>query len=98
MLFEHKVFSNPDRRIFFALALVSVSMMAYAQSDPGPRAGAPGAGGVIAGLTVKEGKFFDAGTDAFTEVNDVRGTITADAPFGLGLIKAISVHSWGWIR
>ena len=30
MLFEHKVFKIPDRRIFFALALMCASIMAYA--------------------------------------------------------------------
>jgi CxxC motif-containing protein (DUF1111 family) len=46
-----------------------------AQTDPGVRGGAPGAGGQITGLTVKEGKFFTAGQDAFEEVASVLGTI-----------------------
>jgi len=43
--------------------------------DPGPRGGAPGAGGPIAGLTTREGQFFAAGQDAFLEVQSVQGTI-----------------------
>src|ERR1051325_10325165 len=51
--------------------LAGLSGVANAQTDPGPRAGSPGAGGPIAGLTVKEGKFFDSGLDAFSEVDGV---------------------------
>src|SRR5262249_15257170 len=54
-----------------------------AQTDPGPRAGAAGAGGAIAGLTVKEGKFFDAGLDEFTEVASAIGSVPNTEP-GLG--------------
>jgi len=57
--------------------------MLLAQSDPGVRGGAAGAGGHIAGLTVKEGKFSDTGLDAFTEVQSVQGTI-AGTEEGLG--------------
>ncbi len=65
------------------LLLVFASTMAYAQPwDPGPRAGVSGAGGQIAGLGVKEKKFFDAGFAAFTEVNDVVGTIGGDPGLG----------------
>jgi CxxC motif-containing protein (DUF1111 family) len=50
--------------------------------DPGPRAGAAGAGGVVSGLTVKEQKNFDDGAGAFAEINDVSGNLTGD--LGLG--------------
>src|SRR5215813_2362037 len=43
--------------------------------DPGVRGGAAGAGGQLAGLTIKESKFSDAGLDAFTEVQSVDGSI-----------------------
>lgn len=46
-----------------------------AQTDPGPRGGAAGAGAVIPGLTIKEAKFFDSGLDAFTEVASVTGSV-----------------------
>ncbi len=59
------------------------SLTAAAQTDPGVRTGAASAGTVINGLTVKEGKFFSSGLDAFTEVASVAGTIPATEP-GLG--------------
>ncbi len=46
-----------------------------AQTDPGPRSGAAGAGGAIAGLTTKEAKFFSAGLDSFNEVASVTGSV-----------------------
>src|SRR5689334_14124591 len=51
--------------------------------DPGVRGGDSGAGSPIAGLSVKEGKFFQAGLDAFSEMQSVRGTI-AGTEAGLG--------------
>src|SRR5262245_44952622 len=51
--------------------------------DPGVRAGVAGAGAPISGLTIKEGKFFDAGLDAFSETQSVAGTIP-DTEAGLG--------------
>jgi CxxC motif-containing protein (DUF1111 family) len=48
-------------------AVSGVSTLALAQTDPGPRGGPAGAGSAIGGLTVKEGKFFDFGLDAFAE-------------------------------
>src|SRR5438094_2966037 len=59
--------------LVFSLALGSGMLLA--QTDPGVRGGAPGAGGQITGLTIKEGKFSDTGLDAFTEVQSVQGTI-----------------------
>src|SRR5437667_6134433 len=67
--------------LVFSLALGSGTLLA--QSDPGVRGGAPGAGGQITGLTVKEGKFSDTGLVAFTEVQSVQGTI-AGTEEGLG--------------
>jgi len=54
-----------------SFAVLGVSSWALAQTDPGPRGGPAGAGNAIAGLTVKEGKFFDSGLDAFAEPEDV---------------------------
>ena len=66
-----------EKRLLFAvictLALVIAPTRALAQTDPGPRGGAAGAGGAIAGITVKEGKFFDAGLESFGEVASVYG-------------------------
>ena len=54
------------------LALLFLGILPlYAQTDPGPRAGAAGAGGAIAGLTTKEGKFFSDGQSRFAEVDTV---------------------------
>jgi CxxC motif-containing protein (DUF1111 family) len=63
------------RRAAVALAMVLAPTLTYAQIDPGPRGGAAGAGAKIAGLTVKEGKFFDAGLDEFGEVQSVTGSV-----------------------
>src|SRR5512138_1413293 len=59
----------------FAVGLLVFSAVTFAQTDPGVRGGASGAGGQIAGLSVKEGKFFTSGQDAFAEVASVLGTI-----------------------
>src|SRR5262249_24947239 len=61
----------------------ATAAIAIAQTDPGVRGGAAGAGSAIGGLTVKEGKFFDAGRDAFTEVDSVTGSV-ANTEQGLG--------------
>jgi len=55
--------------------LTFAAATAIAQTDPGVRGGAPGAGGQIAGLTVKESKFFNSGLDSFAEVASVLGTL-----------------------
>src|SRR5262249_843516 len=58
----------------FALAFLCMASL-LAQSDPGPRPGAAGAGSAIGGLTVKEAKFFDSGLEAFNEVASVTGSV-----------------------
>src|SRR5262245_65122448 len=72
-----------DRAIVFAFAIAIMPAIANAQTDPGPRGGAAGAGAPIPGLTVKEGKFFDAGLDEFQEVQSVNGSV-ANTEEGLG--------------
>jgi CxxC motif-containing protein (DUF1111 family) len=52
-------------------ALFSSALIMNGQTDPGVRGGAAAAGGVIAGLTVKEGKFFSDGQSRFAEVDTV---------------------------
>src|SRR5262245_61967153 len=52
-------------------------------TDPGVRGGPAGAGGRLAGLTVKEGKFFDVGLDEFNEVQSPTGSTPGTEP-GLG--------------
>jgi CxxC motif-containing protein (DUF1111 family) len=58
-----------------AVALSIAASAALAQTDPGPRGGAPNVGGRIAPLTLKEGKFFDAGLQSFTEIASVTGEV-----------------------
>ena len=76
-------------KVMFSLVALLVAAMAvileaqFTATDPGVRGGAPGAGGAIPGLTVKESKFFDAGLDAFQEVDSVSGTIPGTGS-GLG--------------
>src|SRR5438876_2244329 len=69
--------------LFLSLALGAAMQLTSVPADPGVRGGAPGAGGPIAGLTLKEGKFFATGQDAFVEVQSVQGAI-AGTEVGLG--------------
>ncbi len=62
------------RMTCFGLTL-SLSLMLQAQTDPGPRGGAPGAGGPLSGLGNKESQNFSRGLDAFQEVASVTGSI-----------------------
>ena len=52
--------------------------------DPGVRAGAPGAGGPIAGLGADELAAFNAGLDFFKEVDSVSGAVEGEEGEGLG--------------
>jgi CxxC motif-containing protein (DUF1111 family) len=68
----------------FAFLFATMLMAADGNlSDPGPRAGNAGAGGRIAGLTVKETKFFDGGLGEFLEVQSPTGS-DGDSEAGLG--------------
>jgi CxxC motif-containing protein (DUF1111 family) len=62
-----------------ALATVAIVTLgagvSYAQSDPGPRGGAAGAGGAFPALSAAEKAFFAAATEVFAEVDSVSGTI-----------------------
>jgi CxxC motif-containing protein (DUF1111 family) len=70
-------------KISKAFVCLTFAAVGFAQTDPGVRSGAPGAGGPIAGLTAKEGKFFNSGQDAFQEVASVLGTVP-NTEAGLG--------------
>jgi CxxC motif-containing protein (DUF1111 family) len=52
--------------------------------DPGPRAGAPGAGSASPGLTAAELTTFEEGQEDFEEIDSVSGTIEGEAGSGLG--------------
>src|SRR5262249_13752763 len=77
------MFQHARTIVVLLLGLLVVTSAAQAQTDPGVRRGAAGAGGPIAGLTVQEGKFFSSGQGAFLEVDSVRGTISGTGS-GLG--------------
>jgi CxxC motif-containing protein (DUF1111 family) len=55
-----------------------------AQSDPGPRGGAAGAGGAFPGLDANERAFFNQALDRFKEIDSVSGTAPGEAGVGLG--------------
>ena len=61
---------NP-RKGWKSLVYVAFAGVCLAQSDPGPRGGAAGAGGAIAGLTAGESAFFTQATSVFNEVETV---------------------------
>src|SRR5262249_45608257 len=52
--------------------------------DPGPRAGAPGAGSAFPGLTAAENTAFADGQEDFEEVDSVSGTVAGEDGSGLG--------------
>jgi CxxC motif-containing protein (DUF1111 family) len=66
-----------------AWGFLAVSASVLAQTDPGPRGGAAGAGGPIAGLTDKEASYFAEGEESFQEVASVTGSVPDTEP-GLG--------------
>jgi CxxC motif-containing protein (DUF1111 family) len=53
-------------------------------TDPGPRAGAAGAGGALATLDGDETAFFTAARAVFAEVDSVSGTLSGEIGAGLG--------------
>ena len=67
-----------------ATALACLSAPAFAQTDPGVRAGTPGAGGHLDGLTADEIAFFTGARTVFQEVDSVSGTIPNQTGSGLG--------------
>jgi CxxC motif-containing protein (DUF1111 family) len=75
--------SGKGTALAFACATVLMAAADNNPTDPGPRGGTAGAGGRMAGLTVKEAKFFDFGLEEFEEVQSVDGSV-ADTEEGLG--------------
>jgi CxxC motif-containing protein (DUF1111 family) len=70
--------------ITIILAALFAGRTAAAQSDPGPRGGAAGAGAAVAGLTTNQLTNFNAALDVFAEVDSVKGTIAGEDGVGLG--------------
>jgi CxxC motif-containing protein (DUF1111 family) len=71
------------RQVLILTTLFSLTLALPAQTDPGVRAGAAGAGTPVAGLTNIELNVFNSGLDAFQEFQSVTGTI-AGTEAGLG--------------
>ena len=67
-MYLHKCFTKSLR---ISLVIVGIAGSSWAQTDPGPRGGAAGAGGPIAGLTTNQGAFFSDGLVRFNEVDGV---------------------------
>src|SRR2546430_4845527 len=65
-------------------ALVLIATCAFAQTDPGVRGGAAGAGGPIPGLDATQLATFNAALDTFKQVNSVSGTLSGEPAEGLG--------------
>jgi len=64
--------------------LVLLTATLHAQKDPGPRGGAPGAGGAFPTLNDNELGFFNQTAMRFLEVDSVAGTIPGEDGEGLG--------------
>src|SRR5205823_8014029 len=79
-----------NRRVTpLALMLVLLfPLQNFAQVDPGVRGGAAGAGAPLASVTANNPanilSFFQKGTEAFSEIDSVRGTIVGEEDAGLG--------------
>jgi CxxC motif-containing protein (DUF1111 family) len=65
-------------------ALILMALGCLAQTDPGVRGGAAGAGGPLAGLTTGQLNQFNAGKTAFMEIDSVSGTVGGEPGLGLG--------------
>jgi len=68
----------------FAFSMVLIPGTVAAQHDPGPRSGAPGAGGALSGLGPDLQSFFNDAMVDFMEVDSVSGTISGEGGSGLG--------------
>ena len=76
------------RPLVYLLMWLGPALMLSAQSDPGVRKGALGAGGPVPGLASSELQYFLAGLDNFQEVDSVEGPqpgLPATAHTGAGL-------------
>ena len=71
------------RNLTLAISYPWIVLTMQAQTDPGVRDGAPGAGGHLAGTTNKENSLFNTGQGQFQETQSVTGGISGTEP-GLG--------------
>src|SRR5262249_18220379 len=72
------------RYVLLCLSVMLFAGLLQAQVDPGPRGGAPGAGGPVSTLNATEKAFFDQALDVFNEVDSVSGNIPGEDGTGLG--------------
>jgi CxxC motif-containing protein (DUF1111 family) len=72
------------RSVQSCLAFMLMAGIGIAQSDPGPRKGAAGAGGFFPGLGAGEQAEFTHALGVFKEVNSVSGTLPGEESTGLG--------------
>jgi CxxC motif-containing protein (DUF1111 family) len=77
-----RLFIVTGRLVPLGAMMAQLAVMAFAQTDPGPRPGASGAGGPFVGLSPEELDFYWAARDRFTEVDSVSGRI--EKGVGLG--------------
>jgi CxxC motif-containing protein (DUF1111 family) len=73
-----------SRRSKYLGCILLTAVTSFAQTDPGPRAGAAGAGGPFSGLNTNEKAFFSSALAVFQEVDSVSGTIPGESGVGLG--------------
>jgi CxxC motif-containing protein (DUF1111 family) len=67
------------------MGLLAATGAAFGQvSDPGPRGGTAGAGGMLPGLTTLQQQFFTAARARFKEIDSVSGQAAGEAGNGLG--------------
>jgi len=71
-------------RIVVSLAAVLLTTQLFAQTDPGPRAGAAGAGGFFPTLNANEQLLFNQAQQRFQEVDSVSGGLPGESGVGLG--------------
>ena len=71
-------------RIIRAIVLTGGAGILIAQTDPGPRSGASGAGSFYPALNASEQALFNQAFVRFQEVDSVSGTITGESGSGLG--------------
>jgi len=75
---------QPFLRCFIMAGVLLLAGTVLAQVDPGPRGGAPGAGGPVPTLNVNETRFWDGGLAQFQIVFSVSGTVAGEPGVGLG--------------
>jgi CxxC motif-containing protein (DUF1111 family) len=82
--FLNRLATNKRVIFSFCASILVFSVVAFAQTDPGPRGGSPGAGGKYPTLNANESLFFSQAQIVFEEVDSVLGAIAGEPGNGLG--------------